>query len=161
MDTIYTNLANANILKSNSNTITSLSNVQTTKENSNNTSTNDTSKTDSIEISEKDANKVNKKKALDAFGEASSELTDSHDAAVRLRVEFSVIGQMMTDQGYNVPSFNLDDNTNSTGFLSFLDKMKDFVKNNDIIHNGAPMDKSEFYDFCDLYKEKLVQYGCN
>lgn len=69
------------------------------------------------------------------------------------------MGKMMKAVGYNVPSFTFDDNTSPTEFLSYLKDMKDFVKNSSIMNNNAPMDKSEFYDFCDLYTEKLKQYG--
>ena len=134
MNTIYTNSTNTNILNNNQNTVTSVNNNQTLKGNWNSANINVNNKTDSVEISEKDANKVNKKKAFDAFCEASSEFTDSKDATAKLRIEFSVIGKMMESKGYNVPTFNIDDNTNSVGFLSYLKDMKDFVKNSNIKH---------------------------
>jgi hypothetical protein len=159
MNAIYTNSTSTNILNNNSNTITSLSNQQTTNENSNNTNISVTNNTDSVEITEKDASKINTKKANDAFQEVASEFTEKNGGS-HIKLEFFVVSQMMKDSGINVPSFNLNDNTNSAGFLSFIDKMKDFVQNNNIIHNGAPMDKTEFFEFCDSYKEKLVKYDC-
>lgn len=159
MNTIYTNSTNTNILNNNSNNIISLGNQQTIPENSNNTNINATNHTDSVDIIEKDASKINTKKANDAFQQAASEFTDKNSGC-HIKLEFFVVSQMMKDSGINVPSFNLNDNTNSTGFLSFIDKMKGFVQNNSIIHNGAPMDKSELFEFCDLFKEKLTQYGC-
>lgn len=159
MNVIYTNSTNTNILNNNSNTITSLSNQQTTKEISNNTDTNPTNKIDSIEISEKDANKINKKKAFDAFKDSLSTL-DSERAA-HISAYFNVVAYSMKSAGISVPSFNISDNTNSTGFLSFIDKMKDFVKTANITdRNGVTIDQTSFLDFCDIYKEKLNQYGC-
>jgi len=153
MNTIYNNSTNTNILNNTQNTVTSVNNNQISKENSNSTST--STKTDSIEISQKDTNKINAKKATDALDEVASGFPEgSH-----IKLEFFVMGQMMKHEGYDVPSFNFEDNTSPTEFLSYLKNMKGFVKNSNIMRDGAPMDKSEFYDFCDLYTEKLKQYG--
>lgn len=153
MNAIYNNSTNTNILNNTQNTVTSVNNNQISKENSNSIST--STKTDSIEISQKDTNKINAKKAKDALDEVASGFPEgSH-----IKLEFFAMGQMMTDKGYDVPSLNFDDNTSPTEFLSYLKDMKDFVKNSNITHGDAPMDKSEFYDFCDLYTEKLKQYG--
>lgn len=160
MNAIYNNLNNINLLNNNSNNITLENNKQITKQSSTDTSANTANKTDSIEISEKDASKINKKKASDALKETTSEFTQKYGSDSHILLEFTVIGKMMKSDGIDVPSLNPDDNTSSTGFLSFIEKMKDYVKNNNIIHNDAPMDKSEIYEFCNMFKEKLTQYGC-
>lgn len=159
MDVKYNNSINTNMLTNNSKDITTVNNKQTIKQNSTNTSTNAASKTDSIEINEKDASKINKKKASDAFKESLSELDD--DAALKTSAHFFVVGYMMQKSGIEVPSFNINDDTTSTGFLPFVNEMKNFVtKENITDKNGITIDETSFLDFCDMFKEKLTQYGC-
>jgi len=47
----------------------------------------------------------------------------------------------------------------STIYLSFIDKVKDFVK--DLNSNKSGFLPDSFSDFSDSFKEKLIQYGCN
>lgn len=150
LNTIYNNSSNINLL----------SNKQITTENSNNNSTNTINKTDYIEITEKDENKINTKKANDALNEACSEFNEKTGS--KEKIQFIVIKEMMKLDGIDVPSFNPDDNTNGNiSFLKFIDKMKDYVNKNNITDKaGNPMDKTGFLGFCDLYKEKLVKYDC-
>ena len=46
-----------------------------------------------------------------------------------------------------------------TSYLSFIDKVKDFVK--DLNSNKSGFLPDSFSDFSDSFKEKLIQYGCN
>lgn len=159
MDAIYNNSNNINLLNNNSKDITLINNKSITDENSNkNNVFKYITKTDFIEISEKDKNKINKKKASDAFQESCSEF--SQNTGSKMGVEYFMIVEMMKIKGIDVPSFNPNDNTNTNGFLPFIDKMKEFVNKENITSKGVPMDKTKFLDFCDLYKEKLVKYGC-
>ncbi len=158
MDAIYNNLNNITLLNNNSSNITLAKNKQITNEKSNNNNTNAVNKTDSIEITEKDENKINKQKASDAFRESLSEF--DKDAA-KNGVEFIMVKFMMESKGIDVPTFDINDKENTTKFLPFIDKMKDFFKKENITdRNGAPIDKTEFLDFCDVYKEKLIKYDC-
>lgn len=160
MDTIYNNLNNTTLLNNNSNNIILVNNKQITNENSNNNNTNTAvNKTDSIEITEKDENKINKQKASDAFRESLSDF--DKDAAAKNGVQFIMVKFMMESKGIDVPTFDINDKENTTKFLPFIDKMKDFFKKENITdRNGAPIDKTQFLDFCDVYKEKLIKYDC-
>ncbi|NFH88655.1 hypothetical protein FDA33_00220 [Clostridium botulinum] len=111
--------------------------------------------TDSIEINETDFNVINTKKAYDAFKEANQgEFGDNSFL-------YAIIKDIMKDDGIDVPDFTPN---NTTAFLPFIDKMKEFAKNlmtDPNFHQigGMPL-TDEFLDFCDLYKEKLIQYDC-
>ncbi|WP_315079235.1 hypothetical protein [uncultured Clostridium sp.] len=109
----------------------------------------------SIEINETNFNVINTKKAYDAFKEANQgEVGDNS-------VLYAIIKDMMKDDGIDVPDFTPN---NATAFLPFIDKMKEYSKNLMTDPNyhqvGAMPLTDEFLDFCDLYKEKLIQYDC-
>lgn len=162
MNSIYNNSTSINLLNNNnSKNVTLVNNKLIINENLNNsTITQTATNTDSIQITEKDENKINTKKANDALNEACSEFNGKID--IKAKVEFFMIKGIMELNGIDVPSFDPDDSTNGNiSFLKFIDKMKDFVNKNNITDRaGNPMDKTGFLGFCDLYKEKLNQYGC-
>lgn len=111
--------------------------------------------TDSIEINETNFDIINTKKAHDAFGEANEgELGD-------MSLQYVIIKDIMKNNGIDVPDFTPN---NTTAFLPFIDKMKGYAKNlmtDPNFHEvGAMPLTDEFLDFCDLYKEKLIQYDC-
>ncbi|MBN1077053.1 hypothetical protein [Clostridium botulinum] len=111
--------------------------------------------TDSIEINETNFDIINTKKAHDAFLEANEgEFGD-------MSLQYVIIKDIMKNNGIDVPDFTPN---NTTAFLPFIDKMKEFAKNlmtDPNFHEvgGSPL-TDEFLDFCDLYKEKLIQYDC-
>ncbi|MBW6408744.1 hypothetical protein [Clostridium weizhouense] len=111
--------------------------------------------TDSIEIKEKNENVINTKKAFDAFKDAKK--MDFGDFSG----QYIIIKHMMEQDGIQVPDFTPE---NSTKFLPFIDKMKDYAKNlmtdPDFHQYGAMPLTNDFLDFCDSFKEKLTQYGC-
>ncbi|MDR5588696.1 hypothetical protein [Clostridium aquiflavi] len=137
----YKNIINSNFYK---NDLSDLDNKSTV----NNT-------TDSIEINETNFNVINTKKAYDAFKEANQgEVGDNS-------VLYAIIKDAMKNDGIDVPDFT---SNNTTAFLPFIDKMKEYAKNlmtDPNFHQigGMPL-TDEFLDFCDLYKEKLIQYDC-
>lgn len=67
------------------------------------------------------------------------------------------VAAVMRFQGIQIPSF-IPDGKNSNNFLPFIDKLKDFAKNLSETNPGFLPDS--FLDFCDSYKNKLMQYGC-
>ncbi|MBW6408740.1 hypothetical protein [Clostridium weizhouense] len=110
---------------------------------------------DSIEINETNSNTINNKKAYDAFKDTNNEeLSD-------MSLQYLIIKDMMSRDGIQVPNFTPE---NSTKFLPFIDKMKDYAKNlmtdPDFHQYGAMPLTNDFLDFCDSFKEKLTQYGC-
>ncbi|MBN1044736.1 hypothetical protein DVW08_05055 [Clostridium botulinum] len=137
----YKNIINSNFYK---NDLCDLDNKSTV----NNT-------TDSIEINETNFDIINTKKAHDAFLEANKgELGD-------MSLQYVIIKDIMKDDGIDVPDFTPN---NTTAFLPFIDKMKEYAKNlmtDPNFHEvgGSPL-TDKFLDFCDLYKEKLIQYDC-
>ncbi|NFE95652.1 hypothetical protein [Clostridium botulinum] len=137
----YKNIINSDFYKNDLSTSDNKSTVNTT--------------TDSIEINETDFNVINTKKAYDAFKEANKgEVGDNS-------VLYAIIKDMMKDDGIDVPDFT---SNNTTAFFPFIDKMKEYAKNLMTDPNyhqvGAMPLTDEFLDFCDLYKEKLIQYDC-
>ncbi|GAA0717138.1 hypothetical protein GCM10008905_02440 [Clostridium malenominatum] len=62
----------------------------------------------------------------------------------------------MRNRGISVPYFTLDGKNND--FLPFVDKLKDFAKELNMTNPGFL--PNQFLDFCDAFKEKLIQYGC-
>lgn len=137
---------NQGINKTNSNTVTS------------NASNKKSTASDSIEIAEQNENIINTKKAYDAFKDACSdfgyvETLNGNGADMSLYYNRALI--IMREEGISVPSF-IPDSQNSTSYLSFIDKVKEFAKS----PTGAKYLPDSFLDFCDSYKEKLIQYGC-
>ena len=117
---------------------------------------------DTIQINQKNKNIINTKKAYDAFKETCDEVgpvTSGGYFGENMSLHFNTMVDMMNDDGLFVPDFILNgDNINNNNFLGFIDKMKDFTKNlSKEIINIVP---DNFYDFCDLFKEKLIQNGC-
>lgn len=137
---------NQGINKTNFNTVTSK------------TSNEKSTASDSIEIAEQNENIINTKKAHDAFKDACSdfgyvETLNGNGADMSLYYNTALI--IMREEGISVPSF-IPDSQNSASYLSFIDKVKEFAKS----PTGAKYLPDSFLDFCDSYKEKLIQYGC-
>lgn len=117
---------------------------------------------DSIELSTTDANAVNTKKAYDAMVEVNNEYLNNGDEHGQM-IEFLVLCRMMKDNGMTVPDFS---ENNKEGFVDFIDKIKSYAQ--DLLERQATSSyaslntlSSKFLDFCDSYKEKLIEYGCN
>lgn len=119
--------------------------------------------TDNVEINQKNNNIINTKKAYDTFLETCKNYFDesgSKSPIGDMSLEFNNILIEMRDRGMSIPDFTLDGtNPENNNFLSFIDKMKDFttslLKNNQI--TNIP---SDFFEFCDSFKENLIRNGC-
>jgi hypothetical protein len=138
---------NQRIYKTNSNTVTSKTN------NENSTSN------DSIEITAQNQNIINTKKAHDAFKEACSNfgyVETSNGNYADMSLYYNRALTIMEDEGISVPSF-IPDSQNSTSYLSFIEKVQEFAKT-PTAAKYLPADR--LTDFCDLFKEKLIQYDC-
>lgn len=117
---------------------------------------------DSIEISEKDKDTINTKKAYDAFKDTCSDfgyMETSTGGGADMSLWYGIVIDQMEDKGIYVPSFVLSDkNSTSSGFVNFMDKIKDFAQN--MVQENPGVLPDNFGDFCDAYKQKLIQYGC-
>lgn len=119
--------------------------------------------TDSIEIGQKNDNIINTKKAIDSFNETceqTGETTWNGYVQANMALYFNTIKIDMRDKGISVPDFTLDgSNSENNDFTGFVDRMKDYVnsllENNEV--NSLP---SNFFEFCDTYKENLIKNGC-
>ena len=147
---------NVNYFSNTVNNINSVDNNISLEENSK-----ETNNKDSIEISQKNQNIINTKKALDIFHEVSSEYPsiqiNSNGDTQDLSCFYGLANEMMKDAGIDVPSFVLD-GSNTVDFISHAEKLKEFVKKLNIERPGSFPD--ELLDFCDSFKERLIQYGC-
>ncbi|WP_055665873.1 hypothetical protein [Desnuesiella massiliensis] len=115
---------------------------------------------DKIEINEKNENIINVKKAHDAFKEACSEfgsVPTSMGGLSDMSLYYNMVVDQMKSRGIPVSTFVLDGKNNSN-FLDFIDKVKDFAKELSIANPNFLPDG--FSNFCDLFKNKLTQYGC-
>ncbi|MBX4271988.1 hypothetical protein [Clostridium estertheticum] len=117
---------------------------------------------DTIQINQKNKNIINTKKAYDAFKETCDEVgpvTCGGYFAENMSLDFNTMADIMKEHGLFVPDFILNgDNINNNNFLGFIDKLKDFTK--DFSKENINLVPDNFYDFCDLFKEKLIQNGC-
>ena len=160
---IYNNLNNRNLVGSNLSK-NELANINTINPdelpNINKINNNDNNTTDSIEISEKNSNVINTKKAYDAFRDANSEKFGDMISG-DMSGQYIIMQAFMKKDGIEVPDFTPD---NATAFLPFLDKMKEYTKNlmtdPTFEQHGAMPLTNDFLDFCDSFKEKLIQYDC-
>ncbi len=115
---------------------------------------------DGIEINEKNEDVINTKKSYDAFKDACSEFGYVETLGGNgsdMSLYYNTLIDVMKDEGIDVPSFILD-GTNNHNFLPFIDKMKDYAKDLSLTNPNFLPDC--FSEFCDLYKEKLIQYDC-
>jgi len=120
-----------------------------------------TNPTDTVELNEKDENIINTKKTYDAFKDSCSDFgyvqtLNGNSADMSLYYNTAII--LMKEDGIPTASF-IPDSQNSTSYLSFVDKVKDFAENLNATKPGFLPDC--LTDFCDSYKDKLKQYGCN
>lgn len=116
---------------------------------------------DTIDLNEKDENIINTKKAYDAFKDSCSDFgyvqaLNGNGADMSLYYNTAII--LMKEEGIPTASF-IPNSQNSTSYLSFVDKVKDFAENLNATKPGFLPDC--LTDFCDSYKDKLKQYGCN
>ncbi|WP_252229930.1 hypothetical protein [Clostridium sp. ZBS15] len=115
---------------------------------------------DDIEINEKNEAVINTKKAYDAFKNACSEFGYVETLGGNgsdMSLYYVTLIDVMKDEGFDVPSF-IPDGNNNCNFLPFIDKMKDYAKDLSLTNPNFLPDC--FSEFCDLFKEKLVQYDC-
>ncbi|MBN1044737.1 hypothetical protein DVW08_05060 [Clostridium botulinum] len=101
-------------------------------------------------------NVINTKKAYDAFKDACSEFGYVETLGGN-GSDMSLYYNTLIDEGIDVPSFILD-GTNNHNFLPFIDKMKEYAK--DLSLTNPDFLPDCFSEFCDLFKEKLIQYDC-
>ncbi|NMM62466.1 hypothetical protein HBE96_07130 [Clostridium sp. P21] len=118
---------------------------------------------DTVQIEQKNNVIINTKKAYDALKETCDEVgTVTRDGYTYGSMMFSFYTMMdyMESQGISVPNFELSgNNLNNDNYLGFVDKIKEFTKNLSSQYPNVVPDN--FYDFCDLFKEKLLQNGCS
>ncbi|AZV56621.1 hypothetical protein [Clostridium sp. AWRP] len=124
--------------------------VQNTKQNISSKVSNSNASSDSIEITQKDQNIINAKKAKDAFFETCSDFGSVNSKGSDMSSYYCMILDMMKRQGIDTSSFSL-------GSSSFVDSVKEFEKKVDMEKPGVF--PSNFSDFCDAYKQKLIQCG--
>jgi hypothetical protein len=137
---------NQGIYKTNSDTVTS------------NTSNEKSTSSDSIEITEQNENIINTKKAHDAFKDACSDfgyVQTSNGNYADMSLYYNTALSIMEHQGISIPSF-IPDSQNNMSYLSFIDKVKEFAKT----PTAAKYLPDSFSDFCDSFKERLIQYEC-
>ncbi|MBN1048046.1 hypothetical protein FDB37_02940 [Clostridium botulinum] len=122
--------------------------------------TKDLTSIDGIEINEKNENVINTKKAYDAFKDACSEFGYVETLGGNgsdMSLYYNTLIDVIKDEGIDVPSF-IPDGTNNHNFLPFIDKMKEYAK--DLSLTNPDFLPDCFSEFCDLFKEKLIQYDC-
>ncbi|NFE74123.1 hypothetical protein FDC27_05955 [Clostridium botulinum] len=115
---------------------------------------------DGIEINEKNEDVINTKKSYDAFKDVCSEFGYVETLGGNgsdMSLYYVTLISVMENEGIDVPSF-ITDGTNNRNFLPFIDKMKDYAKDLSLTNPNFLPDC--FSEFCDLYKEKLIQYDC-
>jgi len=120
-----------------------------------------TNPTDTVELNEKDENIINTKKTYDAFKDSCSDfgyVQTLNENGADMSLYYNRALSIMEYEGISTSSF-IPDAQNSTSYLSFIDQVKDFAKNLNTTTPGFLPDS--FVDFCDSYKDKLKQYGCN
>lgn len=127
---------------------------------------NNSIKGDSIEISEQNLNIINIKKSYDAFRETCSESSAQiihSDGSIEkdFSLMFTTMVYEMNELGISTPSFEPSAD-NSSEFLSFIDTMKNFMKERSEKYPNDFYTKytDDFLNFCDSFKEKLIQYDC-
>lgn len=122
-----------------------------------------TASIDSVQINQKNENIINTKKAYDAFNETCDQIGevewDGYEQA-NMSLYFNTIRIDMRDRGISVPDFTLDGkNPENSNYVGFVDKIKDFA--NSLLKNNEIGDlPSNFFEFCDKYKENLIKNGC-
>ncbi|MBE1305484.1 hypothetical protein G4W71_15880 [Clostridium botulinum] len=155
MNKIYSNINNQNFNISKNQTLEKVNiDKELNKTNDANMKCNDT-----INISQKNENVINTKKAWDAFKDTCSDIGYiKNDLGIDTDMSpyYCIALDLMEKQGIPVPSFCLDGESND--FSPFIDKLKDFAKELNKTNPGFL--PSQFLDFCDAFKEKLTQYGC-
>ena len=79
---------------------------------------------------------------------------------------YSLIADMMKKDSYNTPDFIFDDNSGKNNFPAFIDNMKNYASslinedNSNQYASNIPPITTDFLDFCDSFKERLIQYDC-
>ncbi|MBD7912263.1 hypothetical protein [Clostridium cibarium] len=154
---------NMNSLNIKNESVTNTTNL-TTKNQTNKTENRSSNTSDTIEIEQKNKTIINTKKAYDALQETCKEFgTVECGGDICGTMQFYVNNLMifMRDEGISVPDFNLkSDNTNNNDFLGFIDKLKEFTQKAMEDKTSINIAPDNFFDFCDVWKEKLIQTGC-
>ncbi|WP_406542181.1 hypothetical protein [Clostridium ljungdahlii] len=128
-----------------------LKSVQSNTEQNISLKVNNSSKSsDSIEITQKDQKIINAKKVKDAFFETCSDFGSVDSKGSNMSSFYCMVLDMMKRQGIDISSFSL-------GSSSFVDEVKEFEKKVNMEKPGVF--PSNFSDFCDAYKQKLIQCG--
>ncbi|MBD7913467.1 hypothetical protein [Clostridium cibarium] len=106
---------------------------------------------------------INTKKAYDALQETCKEFGTVECrgyTAGTMQYHLNTMMIIMKDKGISVPDFDISGgNVSNTNYLGFIDNIKDFTKNlSKKVPNLVP---DNFFNFCDVWKEKLIQNGCS
>lgn len=123
---------------------------------------------DKIELTT-DSSTLNTLKARDAFYETCNEygtFQETANCSSDMSYWYLTACDMMRNVGINVPTFC---ETDPNSYIDSIDKIKDFVKNINQYCSSSPDFSTpcsftvpdEFFDFCDSFKQKLIDRGCN
>ncbi|MBD7911159.1 MULTISPECIES: hypothetical protein [Clostridium] len=157
----YNNMASLNIKNK---SVTNATNL-TTKNQTNKTDNKSSNTSDTIEIEQKNKTIINTKKAYDALQETCKEFGTVEcggDICGTMQFYVNTIMDLMKTNGMSVPDFNLSgENINNNDFSGFIDKLKEFTKKAMEDKNSINIAPDNFFNFCDVWKEKLIQNGCN
>jgi hypothetical protein len=162
MNTIntYNNIANLNIKNE---SITNTNDLKLTTKNQTDETENKSS--DTIQIDQKNKTIINTKKAYDALQETCKEFGTVEcggDICGTMQFYVNNIITFMKDEGMSVPDFNVNSNNiNNNDFLGFIKNMKEFTKKTMEDKNSVNIAPDNFFDFCDVWEEKLIQNGCS
>ena len=109
---------------------------------------------DSIDISEKNPNVINTKKAYDAYMDTCNVFNPSVSETIpdNPQCSFFSVMEFMRSNGISTPSFTL---SNTQDFLPFLDKMKTYLNTHDVQVGSSSLPK-----FIDTFKANLIKYDC-
>ena len=156
IDSYNKNIGSMSYAKSTDNIVTN----ETDKNTNNSLKTNNT---DSIEIKETNEAIINKKKAYDAFQDACKEIGPTswggYDSA-DMSTYFVIMVDIMKTNGIQAPNFALNrDNIECPNFIDFVDKVKEFATSS-LQNKTFDSLPTNFIEFCDKYKENLINYGC-
>lgn len=135
--------------KVNYNKLKTVESDSNTKQNVSSKIENSSAFSDSIEITQKDQKVINAKKAKDAFFETCSDFGSVDSKGSDMSSYYCIVLFQMKQRGIDTSPFSL-------GSSSFVDAVKEFEKKVDM---GDGVFPSNFSDFCDAYKQKLIQCG--
>ncbi|MEW8955159.1 hypothetical protein [Clostridium sp.] len=122
--------------------------------------TEESNKTDTIDIHEKNENAINAKKAKDALKDTLSEFSGKlYPCGSGLQDITGVLidlKSMAETEGITIP---LGENFNTgSSFINYVDELMNFAKN--LSKTRSDLVPSDFLTFCEKFKENLIKYNC-